>query len=371
MKKILYILAIWFVILQSINIISAKFIFDKTSYELPKNLSVSPRHIFVPWLNFDGRNYLEIAQNGYTRNFKLDLRVFFPLYPVLARVLSLNLVINPILVGLGISILALLGSVIVFNKLLIQEKVGEKNRFKILLLLFLFPTSFYLLSFYTESLFLLLVLLSFYFMNRKNFVAASIFAGFATATRVTGLTLLPPLFFIAYQYYKKHKKFPWSTLVSPLGLIFYFLYIQLTTGRAMSIIDKQKDWNKPIGMLGPWYAIRDGFLKFIYGSSITRGDFFGRSMEIIEFISLIFLIAVLVFSFKKIKIHYWLYLFFSTLLILFSGVLSSIHRYILVMFPIYMFLGTSNKKYFYLICILSFIVLIYLSALFLRGYWVA
>jgi len=351
---------VWFLCLNLLNLVSVRLLFDKTSYELPKKVSLKYRHLTVPWLNFDGRNYLEIATKGYNPHYRLDLRVFFPLFPLLVRIVSLNLLFNPVLVGLGISLLTFMASLLVFYKLLQEDKIGNKNREKIILLLLLFPTSFYFLAFYTESIFLFLVLLSFYFLNKKNLFLTSVFIALATATRVTGLALLPSLFWQGYKKYQKSKKFPWPILIAPLGFIAFSVYLQITTGNGLSIISKQKDWYKPMGVFGPEKALSNGFLKFLQGSLVTQGNLFGRSMEIVEFLSAIFLLSIIVLSYKKIKSSYWLFIFFSAWPIFFSGSLSSIHRYILVLFPIYIYLvKVLPKRYYYFLCLFFLLRLVF------------
>lgn len=372
MKKILIMFIIWFLFINLLNPLSFKLLFDKNSYELPKNITLSFRHIFVPWLNFDGRNYLEIVTNGYNPNFRIELRVFFPLFPLLIRSLSFNLLLNPILIGLFISFSSILAGIFIFNKLLKSDGFKEKDRLSILGLLFLFPTSYYFLSFYTESIFLLLTLSVFYFISKKKFFLASILTALATATRITGLALLPAIFWEGYIQYKRNKKFPASTIIAPLGFVMYGLYLQLTTGNALAIVSMQKNWDRPIGVFGPFIALYDGLKKFIFASPLTRGDFFGHSMEVFEFIFAVFYIFILIDSFKKIKFSYWLFLLFSAIPIFFSGALSSIQRYMVVLFPTYIYLvKIINKKYFYLICFCFLILLIYFTSLFLRGYWVA
>lgn len=372
MKKILIVIVSWFIFLNLLNVVSYKLLFDKTSYELPNKASIGARHVFVPWLNFDGRNYLKIAIDGYSRWEWPDVRVFFPLYPILVRLSSLNLAITPVVVGLAISAVCLMAAIAVFVELLKQDRISSLGRLRIIALMLVFPTSFYFISFYTESLFLLLVLSAFYFLNKKNFLMASLLTFLATATRITGLALLLPLAAEAYSHFKKSGKIAWPVMISPAGFILFAAYIQYYHGGASSIIASQKNWNKPIGLLGPYYAIKDGFTKFIFGSPVTHGDVFGRSMEVIEFLFAALLIFFLVSSYKKIKTSYWLYVLSSAFPIFFSGVLSSIHRYTIVMFPIFIWMvGSLDKKRLNMLYFVFTLLLAYLASLYLRGYWVA
>ena len=225
--------------------------------------------------------------------------------------------------------------------------------------------------FYYHYFWLVLIFL-FLSLNKNKFFWASLFVGLATATRITGLALLPSLIWAGYRHYAKKGRFPLVTLFAPLGFILFGLYLQLTTGNGLTIILGQKDWYKPMGLLGPWQALKDGFLKFLYASPFTKGNFFGHSMEIIEFLSAVFFILIIWLSYKKIKFSYWLFIFFSAWPIFFSGSLSSIHRYLVVLFPVYIYLAKTLKgKYYLALCLSFFILLVYLTSLFLRGYWVA
>jgi len=257
-----------------------------------------------------------------------------------------------------------------FDKLLDQDKVKEK--YKVFLLLLAFPTSFFFLAYYTESLFFFLVLTTFYFLKKEKFLFAGVLTILASLTRITGLALIPVFLWEAIIYHKKTKKIVWPVLLTPLGFLIYSLYLQITTGNGLSMISEQTDWNREIGILSPIKAYKEGFIHALWGTAITRGNFFNRSMEIIEFIFGVLLILFIIFSFKKIKRSYWVFVVFSSIPIIFSGVLSSIHRYMLIMFPIYIYLAKIvPKKYFYYLLVVGGLLLAYLSALFLRNYWVA
>lgn len=373
MKKIIILFLIWFLLFNVINKISSKVLFDYTSYELPKNIKLDHRFWIVPWLNFDGRNYLEIVVNGYQSKMqKNDLRVFFPFFPLLITILSLNKIINPVLVGLGISLVSFFGSIYLFNKLMIQDKILGEKRAKAIILLLVFPTSFYFAAYYTESLFLLLTLLVFYFLNNKKFLLASVFTALATVTRLVGLTLIPVVLWEAVQTYKKTKKFPLSTIITPFGFIFYSLYMQITTGNAFSVVTQHKEWSRNINIFGIFIALKEGLQKVIFKSPLSKNNPVIYSIETLEFIFAVFLILILIFSFKKIKFSYWLYIFLSSIVFFSSSSLSSIPRVITPMFPIFIYLSqVFSKKTFYFISFIFLVLLVYLSSLFLRGYWVA
>lgn len=144
------------------------------------------------WVNFDGEHYLSIAQRGY----QPLTYFFFPVYPLIVRLISSVFVdsfVGQAVTGLLVSHISILLALVGLWKLLSLDYKKEIIQLTILLLL-IFPTSFYFASFYTESVFLALVVWSLYFARKRRWLLASLLAGLASATRVTGIVLLPALF---------------------------------------------------------------------------------------------------------------------------------------------------------------------------------
>lgn len=371
MKKVIVSLLCLYALLQSINVISHKIIFDRTSYELLFNIPVFPRGALLPWLNFDGKNYLAIVEYGYEVN--KQLAVFFPLYPLLIRVFSLNLIFNPILVGLLISAVSTLVAVIVLYKL-IQIEYSENIATRSIALLLLFPTSFYLFAYYTEGIFLLFSVLFFWFIKKNNLFLASVFVFFATATRLVGLALIPPLIFEAYKIYKKENKIAWSVLISPLGFAFYAIFNYLKFGNPFLMITAQTSsrFGRAIDILSPFHIFRDAVAKIFSGPLSSYDSPFVYPVIILELLFAVLMLAILVLSFRKMPIKYWIYMLFSTLIILFSGALLSDIRFMLLIFPMFIFLAKYlPSKVFIFWSLISFFLLIFASSLFLRNYWIA
>jgi len=87
----------------------------------------------------------------------------------------------------------------------------------------------------------------------------------------------------------------------------------------------------------------------------------------------IFFLFLMVFSYKeKIRLSYLVFSVIAFLTPSLSGTFSSMPRYVLVLFPIFIYLGRIKnpllKKIVYAIFVFLEIVC---ASLFLRGYWVA
>ena len=133
---------------------------------------------FWAWSNFDGEHYISIAQRGYG----FAEQAFFPLYPLLIKTIIqlFNKDLTTFtLVAFIISNFSFLVTLLGLYKLIKLDYKEKVARLSIILLL-LFPTSFYFGSVYTESLFLAFVIWSFYFA-RKNKLLYAGFLGFFSA----------------------------------------------------------------------------------------------------------------------------------------------------------------------------------------------
>ncbi len=371
MKKVLSIFLSLFVLLLLVNRFSIYLIENHTSYELIHNLPISWRSLIYPWLNFDGKNYLTIATSGYPQGDVLS--VFFPVYPLLIRIFSLNSVVNSLIVGLLVSFVASFFAVVFFYKL-VKNDFNEKIALKSTLLLLIFPSAFYLFAYYTEGLFLLLSILVFWFLSKKNLLFAAVFTSLATATRITGLALIPVLIYEGFYLYKKEKKIPWALVLSPLGLIFYSIFTYLKFGNPFLMISGQSDprFGRPITVFSPFLVLKDAMVKIVEGPLPSYDNPFVYPVIILEFLFAIFALITLFFAVKNLPKRYSIYMFFSIALIFFGGALSSVIRYLLLVFPIFIFLASSfAKKILYLYYLISFSLLLFASSLFLRNYWIS
>ena len=115
---------------------------------------------FWAWGNFDGQHYTAIAQNGYG----FGEYTFFPVYSILIKffgdilggsLFSFNLA------GNLISNITFIAALIGFYKLAKLDFSEKLSKLSVMLLL-VFPTSFYFASVYTESIFFALLVWIFY-----------------------------------------------------------------------------------------------------------------------------------------------------------------------------------------------------------------
>lgn len=332
---------------------------------------------FWAWANFDGEQYLSIAQNGY-----LPLTFFyFPVFPFLSRILAAfvngnfnSFAISGLLISHASLLLGLIGLV-----RLIRLDHNEKISTLTVLLLLAFPTSFYFGSFYTESLFLALSVWTLYFARRGSWLSAGILAGISTATRVIGLALVPAILLEGYLQ-KKDPGFKWykpiaSSLISILGIGIYIYYLNLRAGdpfeffHNVEIFGQQREAGF---VLLPQIFYRY-FFKIL--PSINFNYFPAVVTFFLELFSGLTFFALSIISFWKLRISLAIYLFIGFIIPTFSGSFSSLPRYVLVLFPAFLvgalFISKLRVNLQILILLLLSLSLAVATSLFVRGYWIA
>jgi hypothetical protein len=131
--------------------------------------------------------YLRIATSGYEADD--GSAAFFPLYPAAVRTVASLPVIGPLGAGLLIANMAAFGALLMLHALTRLEFGDEEMARRTVLLAALFPTAFFLLAPYTESLFLLLAVSAFWFARRDRWGWAAVAGAGASLTRSVGVVL--------------------------------------------------------------------------------------------------------------------------------------------------------------------------------------
>jgi Gpi18-like mannosyltransferase len=230
-----------------------------------------------------------------------------------------------------------------------------------------FPTAYFMVVPYTESLFICLVLGSFVFAREKKWFLASLLAMFSTATRIQGLVMIPTLL-IEFWYQRKEislKKSLYLALV-PLGFMFYlginyyisgnpfeFLKIQRENYYHHNILPTTHIWEL---LKSVWFDNRSDTKTMIYESRL---------------IFLLLTTGLLGFYIKKIRISYSFYSWSQIIILLTDSWLMSYPRYALALFPLFFILADIAKKDEYYEFLISFstICMVGFFCIYCTGAW--
>lgn len=316
------------------------------------------------WQRFDANWYTSIADTGYGAIGGDDH--FPPLFPVLIRLLK-PLFGSAFLAGLVISHLTTLYAI----KLLydtFSKWGGNYLAKRTVLFMLIYPTSFFLFSVYTESLFLVTALLSLQQMRKNSWAWAGFWAFCAILTRLQGAALIIPMIYLMWRERAfLSKPVYWFGLTLPALGGFFYLFLrsmQMTSGVVPLV---ESDWHAHL--VPPWetywYAIQ----------TLTSGKF--TFVDLLNWAVVTFFIVLLIAGWRKIPIEYTLYTIFSLLIMLIRVVetqpLISMSRYSLTLFPAFFILGlAAENPWIRRLIVYTFIPLnLYLSAQFFLWGWVA
>ena len=338
------------------------FSFGKTIFERKDLLW---RAVGSSWIQWDSERYLDIALNGYKFTGEVWPTIaFFPLYPLLIRAVLPVVAGNATAAALLIPHLALFVAVILLYDLL-AEDFDAIVAYRAVIFLLLFPTSFYLVAGYTESLALALAVAALWAMRRRRWWLAGAAGALLSLTRVPGV-LITPILAVAYlqqQGWRSLRPALLAVLVPPLGLGLFMLYQWWHFDTPFAFLIAQQSWNN--GMSLPW-VIPAKILRAIASSPEWEMAVF----QLCVWIGFLILIGL---SLIRLPLPYGL----TVLLLLLPAYLAnqrgSLVRHILIGFPAFATLAVVAKPLWarWLVISLMLPLLVVLTLLFVNGFGLA
>lgn len=321
-------------------------------------LFIIVKHDYTIFEYFDSEHYLNMAQNGYTEPL---LYAFFPLYPVLIKIFTYiipSYQISGFLISNIASFLSLL---------ILHDMTKEKNNLWLILCFVFTPILGYTSLLYTESLYILFTLLGYYLYKKDKYILSSIVIGLSILTRNSGIILWGAIGLdMLYRFFtKKDKPIKFKNIVF-FGLIsltigmLYPLYLYEETGDFLKFITVQPDY---------WYkASGTPIHNFLSDIIVLKRDPVGLPINIIVFSqNWIFFILAFILGIKIFKKDKTASIYTVVSLIAFTTTFRdisywqtlasiSLFRYVLGLFPVYLYLADTKKestaKMFFLIFVL-------------------
>lgn len=307
------------------------------------------------WYKADSPLYINIAQNWYV-NHGDDrmLIVFYPLYPILISTVNI-LIRNYVISGIVVANLSLIVACVYLYKL-VEIEFDKQTAFKAVKFLLLFPFSFFLGLIFSDSLFIALTVMVFYYMRQRKWFLTGLFGFLATLTRNFGILLLVPVvieYLAETQFIQRLKEKNWKQIFSdlakrgsnllliPLGQFVYLLINKLITGNWFTFLTYQKDnWCHELTLnviANLTDQVRNGLSP----------NYIDNLCMWLPFIILVFVIGLMmIYAFRKIRVSYIAYTFAYLFLCLTITWLISGGRYLMGVFPIYLITAVMARNRF-------------------------
>ena len=332
----------------------------------------SSQPLINAWARWDAMWYLSIVQDGYSYTPGLQSNVAFaPLLPVLMK-------LGGYLIGRSDPTGWLVAGLIVFNLALLvglaylyrlicldfDRSIAQRTIFYLLI----FPTSFFLSSVYAESLFLALTVAAFYHARRQQWWVAGLLGAAATLARPHGILLVVPLGFeyLAQSRFQPRRPRPALLWLALLPAVFagWIVYLSKRTGDPLSFLRAQTAWGR--SLTTPWQTLENFF-----SGPVELGSQFHSPLDL--GFTLVFLVLV-VAAWWLVRPSYALFANTFFLLLVSAGILMSLMRLGLVLFPAFIVLGVAGQRYAFIdraYFVTALALAIVLMVLFAAGYRVA
>lgn len=346
-------------------------------------------HLLGPWQRFDTMHYTRIAAVGY-ENEKDS--VFPPLYPFFIRLIGLTLgndhqahMIGAIIVSNAAAI-GLFALIFHITAVLFSTNTAARA----VIYLSLFPTGFFLLAPYSESLFILLATGAIWLAIRGKFPLAGFLGLLASLTRLTGIVLCVPLFLAWWQ---NQGRILWTTpeksqrlnkwLVPKLGWLKAWPGVMPLIGTSTFLIMRSWLGLPPLSQIYqtywfqtsqfPGYDLWRAAQTLFFQGSSRSGEF----TLWFDFLVIIFLIITTYFVFRRLG---WVWGSYNLMLLIFMLLptsdlkpLYSFSRYALAFVPTFILLADSGERPLInrLILYSSLPLFLYFSGQFFIWGWVA
>lgn len=371
LKTIVRYYLIWQLALLLISAVAIKWLPLREGYLGGSTAEYLIHPLLLSRANFDGNHYLTIARRGYENN----QRAFFPLYPQTISYLG-RLIGNDLVAALLIANLSFFIAVVILVKLVELDYSPRIAKYTLISLL-IFPASFFFGSVYSESLFLVLLLGSFYVARLGKWWIAGILGAVASYTRFIGVMIFPALLIELWQQSEiSNIKFKIRNLIPlllvPLGLVIYMYGLKQTVGDPLAFIHVQESFGQ--GRSDKIILLYQVFWR--YGKMILTINPFDIRFLIVCLEALVgagFLIwSVIIFA--KQRLSYAIFSFLAYIVPTLTGNFVSLPRYVLVCFPAFVLMGVmlnSHPKLRGGVWAISAILLVVVMSVFVRGYWVA
>jgi hypothetical protein len=303
--------------------------------------------LFVAW---DSGWYWDIAIRGYY--FRPDGQssiAFFPVYPMLMRAVA-----APFgggagatwVAGIVVALVAYLFALMALHRLTERIFGSRDIARRTVLYVAVFPWSLFLARVYTESVFLLTTVLAVSRAYRGRWWEAGLWGALATLTRPNGVLIAVPLIVLAFGDRPTLRALASRAVALapiPTALVGFSAFVYTLSGDPLGWIAGQSAWGYSLGHR-PWQQ-----LQRVIGDFIANGpyDYFFLSpitpIELLHAGSVLLCLALTPFIFQRLGAAMGAYVLFSLLVPLSGSTLDGLGRYVSVLFPAFMLVGSISS----------------------------
>jgi hypothetical protein len=321
-----------------------------------------PLPLMDHWFHWDSMWYIQIARHGYAWSGwgTQSPTAHFPLFSLLIRDFSLATFLPDKVVAMLLSNGCFMLALLVLYRLCRREFGDEKLARRTVLYLTIFPTAFFFFAPYSESLFLLLEVAAFDALRRGRWWYAGLWGALAAVTRAPGILLALPF---CWEYVAQHRRHAggappvptpvWRRIAARAGVLglalipaalgAYMLALQRITGDPLAFVHHAADWQR--APTWPWQTLADS----VAALRAAPPDSFFAAHNMIELTGVALFVVLIVGGLRVLPPSFSLYCAAYLLFVLATPTqtslpLTSVSRYLVVLFPAFIVLSGAGRR---------------------------
>jgi hypothetical protein len=318
----------------------------------------NPSPFWDAFARHDSGWYFDIARKGYDASAAVaggrSNIAFAPVYPMLMRYVGRLIGRSPgdlYLGGIVVSWLSFALAMVVLYRLAALD-VPRRRAERAVVLIAIFPFSFFFGAVYTESTFLLFTLLSFYGFRTRRWALGGVAGAIATGTRVTGIMMWPALAWLAWRSAKPTARdrvcAAAGLAVATLGFAGYSAYIYDLTGQPLLWATALTRWGSGYHPGGaPWtapVALAHRLLTHPYAYLASEPM---ALYDTLYGVTALLFAAAIPFVWRQFGAAYGVFMLLNLYVPLSSGAFEGLGRYCSVLFPAFIWLASIRSRFVY------------------------
>jgi hypothetical protein len=307
---------------------------------------VSQFSLLELWCGWDGKNYLDIAKNGYIPVGDNQTYIaFFPLYPLLIRVLHF-------IISSWNACALLIANAFYFLSLywlygLARFDFEEKDCKRAILWFSIFPTAYFLHAAYTESLFVALAAGSMLYLRQGKILTTCILTALTCFSRPHGIIIVPALLaecFLIEGFVRaplNRSAIRNAVIIMGGGIVGFGAYLEVNQyvyHTPFKFLEVQSSrWGR--GFDFPW----TGFLAAVRRLTTDKIEY-EIMISAFELVAAFAGLAAIIYGFRKLRPSFTIYLITGWLLVVCNRYWLSQPRHLLCLFPLFFLLAIGVKR---------------------------
>lgn len=370
--------------------------------EMPPPLTGLAHWVVEPLRNWDGLWYRLIALEGYGGGSQSAKAAFWPLLPGTMRGGHELTGWTVDTIGYLVANFAFLGALLVLYRLISLDYGNPAPAQRAIWALALFPTALFFSAVYTESLFLLLSVGALYLWRRDRPWLAGLVSIGAALCRSGGVFLTLPFLALLWDRHRRDWRGYWPGIIPALfpafGPAIFGYILEREQSNWNAFIDVQAQWNRYSAM--PWETLRcaietcnrlggepDGaswdwintLIAHPSWDTITSHEWrlAVANSDVLELVVTVLFLGLAIVGLKMLPVYQTVWVLPGLIIPLLQP--SSVHalmsmpRFVLVLFPLFIVLGTLCQPRLIRIpaVIISVLMLMALTTQFALWYWVS